>query len=65
MSSQGDKKPQYYFNTRTGEVEEGPQSSWENRMGPYDTREEATKALETARKRTQAWDEADEEWRQG
>ena len=31
----------YWFNTKSGQVEKGPQSSWENRMGPYDTEAEA------------------------
>ncbi|WP_061962605.1 hypothetical protein [Demequina flava] len=65
MSNQDDGKSQFYFNTSTGEVEEGPQSSWENRMGPYATRAEAARALETAKKRTEAWEEADEDWRKG
>lgn len=32
------------------------------RMGPYETREEAARALETARERNKEWEEADEEW---
>lgn len=47
----------YYYDTRTGEVHRGRQSSWTSRLGPYRTREEALKALETARRRTDAWDE--------
>ena len=61
--SDTDDKVEYYFNTRTQMVEKGRQSSWEHLMGPYDTAEEATKALETARKRSQAWDDDDREWR--
>ena len=63
--SDTDDKVEYYFNTRTEMVEKGRQSSWEHLMGPYDTAEEATKALETARKRSQAWDDDDREWRGG
>lgn len=36
------------------------------RLGPFDTREEAAKALDTAAARTQAWDEqdaADDPWK--
>lgn len=52
---------EYYFNTRTKMVEKGRQSSWEHLMGPYDTREEAEQALETAEQRNQQWDE-DDRW---
>lgn len=53
--------PEYYFNIRTHEVEEGRVSDWSQVMGPYPTREAATKALETARSRTEAWDAQDAE----
>ena len=61
--SDTDDKVEYYFNTRTQMVEKGRQSSWEHLMGPYDTPEEAAKALEIARKRSQAWEDDDREWR--
>jgi len=53
---------QFWFNPRTGEVEEGRLSAWGDRMGPYRTREEAERALETARERSEAWDEEDRRW---
>ncbi len=53
------RKKKFYFNTRTGEVEEGKRFSWVSRLGPYATRQEAQRALETAAGRTDAWDEAD------
>lgn len=53
---------QFYYNTKTGEVEEGKQSSFANRMGPYDTREEAAKALEKAQERNEAWEAENECW---
>ncbi|MCQ9366668.1 hypothetical protein NQ038_13180 [Brevibacterium sp. 50QC2O2] len=56
----GDVK--YWFNVRTGQVEEGPLSGWENRMGPYDTREEAQAALRTAATRNRDWDDEDKDW---
>ena len=52
----------FYFNPTTGEVSQGKVASWDNRMGPYDTREEAAHALEIAAQRNQAADEADEAW---
>ena len=36
-----DPERAYYYNTRTGEVEQGYASSWSDRMGPYATRAEA------------------------
>lgn len=48
---------EFYFNTKTGEVEVGKPSSWSHRMGPYPTREAAERALQTAHVRTEAWDE--------
>ncbi len=52
----------FYFNPTTGEVTQGKVASWDNRMGPYDTREEAAHALEIAAQRNKAADEADEAW---
>lgn len=53
------RRKKYYYNTATGEVEEGKRSGWENRMGPYATREEAEGALERARQNTARHDELD------
>jgi len=50
----------FFYNVRTGtveEVEERQQSK--DLLGPYPTREAAQHALETARRRTEDWDEAD------
>jgi len=49
----------YYYDVKTGRVVKGGILSWWNKMGPYDTPEAAARALETARERTQNWDEAD------
>src|SRR4051794_4314117 len=51
----------FYFNIETHEVEEGRQSDYTKLMGPYPTREAAAQALETARRRNQAWDEQDQQ----
>jgi hypothetical protein len=51
----------FYFNIETHQVEEGRQSDYTKLMGPYPTREAATQALETARRRNQSWDEQDEQ----
>ncbi len=57
-------KREYYLNTRTGDVEEGKRSSWQDRMGPYPTREAALHAYGIARERNLASDEAEKRWRE-
>ena len=58
--------PQFYFNTRTNQVEElAKKSQSKDLLGPYPTREAAAAALETAQARTEAWDEEDRRWREG
>lgn len=52
---------EYFYNTRTHEVEEGRRSDWSQLMGPYATREEAAHALEKARARNEVWDQQDDE----
>ncbi len=42
---------EYWYNERTGEVEEGPQSLAVYRIGPFDTPEEAARALEIVSER--------------
>lgn len=49
----------YWFNTRTGEVEEGPQTLSMNRLGPFATREEAARANEIVAERAKKWAEED------
>lgn len=55
------EEKRYWYNVKTGEVEDGPQSFSKDRIGPFATREEAEHALETYAQRNRAWDEADEE----
>ncbi|MER5888723.1 hypothetical protein ABT160_33265 [Streptomyces sp. NPDC001941] len=52
---------QWYYNVKTRSVEQGTQSSQADRMGPYATREEAERAIETAEKRNEDWNE-DPRW---
>ena len=40
-------------------VEPDPGCRAKDRLGPYRTQEEASRALETARRRTEEWDAAD------
>lgn len=49
----------YWYNTRTGEVEEGPQSLSVDRVGPFATREEAANATEIVAERARKWAEED------
>lgn len=53
---------QYYYNLRTGTVEEGRLSPGTDLMGPYATRQEAELALRTAARRNEKWEEDDEAW---
>lgn len=55
---------EYYFNTRTGRVERGKKSGWQDLMGPYASADEAARAYEIARGRTEEADEADREWKE-
>lgn len=55
---------EFYYNLSTGQVEElAEKGQSKDLLGPYATREEATAALETARRRTEEADEADRRWR--
>ena len=49
----------YWYNTRTGEVEDGPQSLSVDRVGPFATREEAANANEIIAERARKWAEED------
>jgi hypothetical protein len=47
----------YWYNLKTGKVEQGFESPVVDRAGPFDTAEEAAHALERMRARSAAWDE--------
>ncbi|QGU05081.1 hypothetical protein [Corynebacterium comes] len=49
----------WYFDAKTREVTQGREGAWDDRMGPYDTREEAAHALEAAAARNAAADAED------
>lgn len=62
MSDTDDK---WYFDISTGEVTQGKSSSWDNRLGPYDSEAEARNALTVAKNRNKAADaaeEAEDDW---
>lgn len=54
-----DPEDTYWFNTRTGEVEHGPQSLSVDRIGPFSTREEAARANDIVAERAKRWAEED------
>jgi hypothetical protein len=51
----------WWFNTKSGEVEQGLISKSTDRIGPFDTREEALRALDTVRQRSAEWAKAEEQ----
>jgi hypothetical protein len=53
---------QWWYNTRTGEVEHGEVSRSIDRLGPYPDEATARNALEIARRRTQQADAEDADW---
>lgn len=54
-----DPQETYWYNTRTGQVEDGPQSLSVDRIGPFTTREEASRAPEVVEERARKWAEED------
>ena len=50
---------EWYYNIRTGEVEEGRQSLASELDGPFKTREEAARAPEIIAERARKWAEED------
>jgi hypothetical protein len=56
--------PQFFYNVSTGQVEElARKGQSKDLLGPYPTREAAAAALETAKAKTEAWDEEDRKWK--
>ena len=61
--SEHDENPEFWFNTKTGEVEFGLQTAAPYRVGPFATRLEAERALEIIAERAaklRREDEADD-----
>lgn len=50
---------EWWYNTRTGEVEEGMVSNSVDRAGPFNSREEAARAPEIIAERSRKWAEED------
>lgn len=61
-----ERQTEWWYNSRTGQVEEGPQSLAADRIGPFETREEAERAPEIVAERAREWaaeDAAEDDWR--
>jgi len=56
-----DLERRYWYNMRTGEVEHGLLSPSVDRVGPFDTAQEAARALETLRENSARWAAEDAE----
>ena len=52
----------YYYNLATGEIEFGKRSRGFDRMGPFETLDEARQALANAQERNDAWEDEDKAW---
>ena len=56
----------YWYNVSSGQVEsDDDKSQGDDLMGPYDSQEAASNALQTARERTEKWDAEDKAWEDG
>jgi len=52
-----DSETEYWFNTKTNQVEVGKQSFAVYRIGPFLTRKEAEQALQIVARKSQSWKE--------
>ena len=50
---------EWWYNNKTGEVEEGAQSLGSDRNGPFTSREDAARAPQIAAERAREWAEED------
>ena len=59
--SADDDKTTWWYNNKTGQVEEGPQSLGSDRDGPFTSRAEAERAPQIARERAAQWNSEDDD----
>ena len=52
---EGSMADKWWYNSRTGETELGPQSNSIDRVGPFDTQAEAAHAPEKLRQNSEKW----------
>ena len=62
MSDAEGNTTEWYYDLESGEVVEGKQTGWENRMGPYASKAEAQHALDIVHQRNKAADAQDDDW---
>ncbi|MBA3367446.1 MAG: SPOR domain-containing protein [Geodermatophilaceae bacterium] len=55
----------WYYNVKTGAVVQEGEAPSKDRLGPFATREEAAKALDTIRKREERKSAEDSDWNNG
>ena len=53
--SESKRNDEYWYNTRTGRIERGPQSILSDRIGPFATEAEAARAPQVVEERAAAW----------
>lgn len=58
--SGNETQPEYWFNTKTNQVEVGKQTIAVYRIGPFKTRDEASRALEILSSKANQWREEDD-----
>ncbi|BDR54758.1 hypothetical protein KIMH_08690 [Bombiscardovia apis] len=59
-----DQVNEWYFNTSSGQAEQGKLSPLEQRMGPYPSKEAAEQAWKIAQQRNKKWEEDNKKWKQ-
>ncbi|MFJ3215003.1 hypothetical protein ACIPLC_03655 [Kitasatospora sp. NPDC086801] len=59
------KPGEWFYCIKHGKVEEGPECPAKDRLGPYDSPEEAAHALQLADERNREWRQGDERWNDG
>lgn len=50
------KPGEWYYCIKHSKVEEGPECPAKNRLGPYGSQAEASRAIETVHRRNEEWD---------
>lgn len=59
MTSELEADQQWWYNLTTGEVEQGMVSTSYDRVGPFETKDQAQHALEKLAENNRAWEEAE------
>jgi len=65
MSDETGQNTEWYYNLRTGQVEQAGQSKAKDLLGPYPSPEAAAGALESFKEREQQLEAEDRAWAEG